>query len=91
MGTAVPGAWRSGRRTYVDVPLREIVADANRYSRRQISIADPSLDELRLSVSFRMANPQQMLGSIELALPVAVDRQPSGDIVLRAKAGHAGR
>jgi len=91
MGTAVPGAWRSGRRTYIDVPLREIVADANRYSRQQISIADPGLDDLRLSVSFRIANPQQMLGSIELALPIEVDRRPAGDIVLRAKGGHAGQ
>ena len=91
VGTTVPGAWRSGRRTYIDVPLREIVADANRYSRQQISIADPRLDDLRLSVSFRIANPQQMLGSIELALPIEVDRRQSGDIVLRAKRGHAAR
>ncbi len=91
MGSAVPGAWRSGRRTYIDAPLREIVADANRYSRQQISIADPGLDDLRLSVSFRIANPQQMLGSIELALPIEVVRRQSGDIVLRAKGGHVRR
>jgi transmembrane sensor len=89
VGTVLPGAWRSGRRTYIDVPLREIVADINRYSPQRISIADPRLEDLRLSVSFQVAHPQQLLSSVELALPVEVDRQKSGDIVLRSRGGPA--
>jgi transmembrane sensor len=85
VGAIGPHAWLSGRRTYIDWPLREIIADVNRYSHQQIRLADPALGELRLSASLRIAEAQQMLGSVTLALPVEVERQPTGDVVLRAK------
>lgn len=87
---AAAGEWRKGRRVYIDAPLREIVADINRYSRRPIEIADPPLGDLQLSISFRVSQPQQMLGSLEIALPVLVDRHDPGRIVLRAKPGGGG-
>jgi RNA polymerase sigma factor (sigma-70 family) len=84
-GAAAAGAWRAGRRVYIDAPLREIIADINRYSRRPIEIAEPWIGELQVSTSFRVAEPQQILGSLELTLPVSVDREHSGRIVLREK------
>lgn len=87
---AAAGEWRKGRRVYIDAPLREIVADMNRYSRRPIVIADPLLGDLQLTVSFRVSQPQQMLGSLEIALPVLVDRDDPERIVLRAKPGGGG-
>lgn len=83
--SAQPGAWRSGRRTYIDTSLREIVADVNRYSRQPIEIADPQIEDLVISVSFRTSNAQQMLGTLALALPVVVDRDDPNRIVLRAR------
>ena len=84
-GAMQPGGWRKGRRVYVDAPLREIVADANRYSRQQIQLADAQLGELKVSVSFRPENQQQMFNSLQLALPLSVERPEPDRIVLRAE------
>lgn len=84
-GAVQPGAWRQGRRVYIDTPLREIVADANRYSRQQIELADAALGELKVSVSFRAENQQQMFNGLQLALPVTVERPQPDRIVLRGR------
>jgi len=81
---AATASWRTGRRVYVDTALREIVADMNRYSSVPVSIADPGIGELRLSTSFHATRPQQVLGSLEIALSVVVDRADPQHIVLRA-------
>jgi transmembrane sensor len=83
-GPMLPGSWRKGQRVYIDTPLREIVADANRYSQQSVELADASLGELKVSMSFKAENQQQMLNSLQLALPVIVDRPEPGRIVLRS-------
>ncbi len=83
-GPMQPGAWRKGQRVYIDAPLREIVADVNRYSQQSVELADASLGELKVSVSFRAENQQQMLNSLQLALPLTVERLQPDRIVLRA-------
>jgi len=83
-GPMQPGSWRKGQRVYIDAPLREIVADANRYSQQEVELADASLGELKVSVSFRAENQQQMLNSLQLALPLTVDRPGPDRVVLRA-------
>lgn len=83
-GPISPGLWRRGQRVYIDAPLREIVADANRYSQQSVELADAALGELRVSVSFRAENQQQMLDSLQLALPLTVERPQPDRIVLRA-------
>lgn len=80
-----PRGWRSGQRTYIDWPLREIIADVNRYSRQQIRLADPALGDLRLSVALRIADAHRVPGSIALALPVQLEREPGGDVVIHAR------
>ena len=84
-GAVQPGAWRQGRRVYIDAPLREIVADANRYSRQQIELADAALGELKVSVSFRAENQQQMFNGLQLALPLVVERPQPDRVVLRGR------
>jgi transmembrane sensor len=85
VGAAVAGGWRTGRRVYIDTPLREIVADANRYSRERIVLDDAELAQLRVSVSFRAENLQQMFNGLALALPLEIERQQVGRIVLHAR------
>jgi RNA polymerase sigma factor (sigma-70 family) len=84
-GAAAAGAWRTGRRVYVDMPLREIIGDINRYSRQPIELAEPWIGDLHVSTSFRAVEPQQILGSLELTLPISVEREPSGRIILKEK------
>jgi transmembrane sensor len=79
------GAWRSGRLVYDNVALRDIVADANRYTRTRIVVADPQLETLRVTTSFRTTQIDGMVETLQAALPLVAERQPAGDILLRAR------
>lgn len=84
--TPEPAAWRNGRLVYIDAPLSEIVADANRYSRTHIDIAGEGIENLRLSVTYRADQVEQMIDSLPRSLPVELTRAESGRATLRARA-----
>jgi transmembrane sensor len=65
--------------------LRDVVADANRYTRTHIVVADPQLEGLRLTTSFRTSQVDGMVETLQAALPLVAERQANGDIVLRAR------
>jgi transmembrane sensor len=79
------GAWRSGRLVYDNAALRDIVADANRYTHTRIVVADPQLEDLRLTTSFRTSQVDGMVETLRAALPLVAERQANGEIVLRAR------
>lgn len=83
--TADIAAWRSGRLVYDNAELRDVVADANRYARSRIVIADPQLASLRVTTSFRTSQVDGMIETLQVALPLTVERQATGDIFLRAR------
>ena len=79
------GAWRSGRLVYDNAALRDIVADANRYTRRHIVVVDPQLETLRLTTSFRTSQIDGMVETLQAALPLVAESRANGDILLRAR------
>lgn len=79
-----PAAWRHGRLVYVDAPLREVVADANRYSHQRIAIADAQIAELRVSVTYPVGRIDDMLTALAKSLPLQVDRTQPREIQLIA-------
>jgi transmembrane sensor len=78
-------AWRSGRLVYDNAELRDVVADANRYARSRIVVADPQLESLRVTTSFRTSQVEGMIETLQAALPLIAERQADGGIVLRAR------
>ena len=78
-------AWRSGRLVYDNAELRDVVADANRYARSRIVIADEQLTGLRVTTSFRTSQIEGMIETLQAALPLLAEQQANGDIVLRAR------
>ena len=84
---AEPGAWRQGRMQYADAPLKEVVADANRYSARPIRLASDDIGDLRVTVSFRTRAVGELIANLDAGLPLSVRTEPDGDIVLKADAG----
>ncbi len=78
-------AWRSGRLVYDNAELRDVVADANRYTRSHIVIADQQLTGLRVTTSFRTSQVDEMVETLQAALPLVAERQAGGDILLRAR------
>lgn len=78
-------AWRSGRLLYDNAELRDVVSDANRYARSRIVIADEQLESLRVTTSFRTSQVEGMIETLQAVLPLVVERQADGQIVLRAR------
>jgi transmembrane sensor len=86
MPRAEAAAWRRGRLVYVDATLREVIADANRYSRESIALADEKTGDLRVSVTYASGQVEQMLAGLARSMALDVERRGPNDIVLKAKA-----
>lgn len=76
-------AWRHGRLVYVDAPLKDIVADANRYSREPIRIADERVANIRVSVTYPSDRTEEMVAVLSRSLSLEIEHPASGGIVLK--------
>lgn len=65
-------AWRNGKLLFEDQPLRQVVADLNRYRPGIIYIIDPALNKLRVSGLFEVNNVESALDAIRYSLPVQI-------------------
>jgi transmembrane sensor len=81
-----PAAWRYGRLVYVDAPLKDIIADANRYSREPIKIADEGVANIRVSVTYPSDRTEEMVAALSRSLSLQIEHPASGGIVLKPKA-----
>ena len=81
-----PAAWRHGRLVYVDAPLKDVIADANRYSREPIEIADERVANIRVSVTYPSDRIDAMVTALAHSLSLQVERSEEGGIVLKARA-----
>lgn len=79
-------AWRDGRLSYREARLDEIIADINRHRARKIAIADPSLNTLLITASFRIENSDEFLRGLEATENVAVKAAPDGGALLTRRA-----
>ncbi len=84
MPSVEPAAWRYGRLVYVDTPLKDIIADANRYSREPIEIEDASVANIRVSVTYPSDQIEQMVSALAHSLSLKVERREGGGILLAA-------
>lgn len=84
MPSVEPAAWRYGRLVYVDTPLKDIIADANRYSREPIEIEDARVANLRVSVTYPSDQIEQMVSALAHSLSLKVERREGGGILLKA-------
>lgn len=81
--TVAPGAWRSGRLFYENARLADVISDVRRYYGADIGFDSNDVANLRLTGSFRTDHIDQMFAQLEQALPVAVQKMPSGRILIR--------
>ncbi|MEM1140981.1 MAG: FecR domain-containing protein [Pseudomonadota bacterium] len=81
--------WLEGRLRYEGATLRELVADANRYSKKPISI-DPELadfDDIRATVSFDVKDIDSLLITLTDIFPVQVNEDRSRKLIVARKPG----
>jgi transmembrane sensor len=78
-------AWRQDRLFFQEVPLREVVADLDRYRRGHILIADAGLAELPVTGFFHSSQTEAALQTIESTLPVRLSRLTDRLVVIRRR------
>lgn len=74
--------WVSGTLSFENAPLEDVLAEANRYTTRQLRLSDPSLGSLRFTGGFRAGNPDQLATALASGFELRIDRDPDGDLVL---------
>ena len=72
--------WRQQLLGFTDTPLREVIAEYNRYADRNIVISDDSLRDMRIGGQFRTDDPEGLLEALETGFGVRVVR--SADVIL---------
>ncbi len=63
-------AWRRGKLIFEDRPLRQVLADVNRYRSGTIQVTESRLLNMRVSGIFDISNPDGVLEAIRTTLPV---------------------
>lgn len=74
--------WRRGWLTYENASLGEIVADANRYSARQIVFDGTEIEDLRMTAAFSVEKIDQFVVGLEVAYGLGADYSDPGRITL---------
>ena len=75
-------SWQALRLEFVDMPLRDVVAEFNRYNRQRLAVADDETGRILVGGSFRLDNVDTFVRLLELSFGVTA--APRGDeIVLR--------
>jgi transmembrane sensor len=77
--------WRQNRLFFQEAPLREVVADLERYRPGSIFIADDDLAELPVTGFFHSSQTDAALQTIEATLPVRLTRLTDRLVVIRRR------
>ena len=76
-------AWQRGMMDFDALTLPQVVAELNRYSDTPVLIADPSLNDTRVSGVFAIGDTETLLLALETGFDIdARPRPASGDIAL---------
>lgn len=86
---ALATAWTQQRLAFSRASLAEVAEEFNRYNKRQLVIADPSLESFRISGNFPSADPAPLLSFLRVQpgirvtetggeIEIALDSQPPG-------------
>ena len=69
-------SWREGRLEYRNTPLTDVVEEVNRYRTDKISLADPALGAILITISLPIDRTDALLTGLEASEPVLVTRAP---------------
>lgn len=78
-------AWRLGHVVFRQRPLVEVLQEVGRYRTQPVILASAKFGERRISGVLHVDNPDGFLAALPHILPVAVQRQPDGTVVVMAK------
>ena len=70
--------WLGGRRQYRKEPLKDVLADVDRYTGHRIEVADEATGALEFTGTLDIQNSDAWLRALSIALPVVVTQKPNG-------------
>ena len=76
-------SWRQGFISLRDTPLPQAVQAFNRYTVRQIEIADPRLAAIRIGGNFRIDNVNAFLWLLQNGFPIQVEERPDHILLMK--------
>ena len=65
-------AWREQRLSFKDAPLAEVIDQLQAYSSSRLLVTDSTLDGLSVTAAFDTRQPQDVLESLQVILPIQV-------------------
>jgi len=75
-------AWRDGRLYFRARPLIEVIDETNRYMETKMEIADPDLENLKVSLNFFVSHRNDFLSTLEKTFPIVSRTSRTGRILL---------
>lgn len=79
---AARAAWRAGKLVFDQMPLRDVVAELNRYRRGKIYVADNALGQRRVSGIYGVDQIDSFISQAELGFGAKVLRLPGNVVIL---------
>lgn len=70
-------AWTKGFVEFDEQPLKDVISEFNRYSRTQMVIGDPRIDNVIITGRFGISESQEFISALESSFEIVA--QPSGD------------
>ena len=70
-------SWTEGRLWFERQRLADVVAEFNRYNRRQMVIADPAIADLRIGGGFEATDPESFIAALERTFGIRAFPSPS--------------
>ena len=77
--------WVGGVKNLDDVPISEVIAEANTYSSIQIELEDPSLGDRTIFADLHIRDIEAVASAIANYLHLRIDRSQPGKLILTAK------
>jgi len=82
---AAETSWKSGVVVFKAETLAQAAAEVNRYTDRPVRLADASIADYRITGVFKTGDPDHFAQAVTEILPVRVEPQPDGSLVLSEK------
>lgn len=80
-------AWSRRRLVFRDTPLPIVIAAAARYADAPLVLADPRLEEVRVTVILPLEGEDDLPERMTRLLPIEIERSSNGQILIRGERG----
>jgi len=86
VAVAKVAAWQRGKLMFDGTPLREALAEIQRYRQAPVVVEDTAAGALRLSGEYDIAGIERLLDTLPQVLPLRVQRAADGSITVASRA-----